>query len=219
MKLHQVRKILIPEREIIQRLPGNPRLVNNSLQIPVSFHDQSHVFNIPIDHLSPFTTFHLVMNRLSRHPPKGAFKDGSKHLNLVFVKAQRLPRPIRHQMQERILQENKRRPFSPRDLLQGVDRGNQTHVGFQIPVKSILGISRGINIQTMRYEKPRVHPELVLSLVPIDIITDLTFQGVAIIQLNLNIYHITKLQRKVRKKIRNLYTNLQQINPPPPSAF
>lgn len=75
-----------PEREIIQRLPGNTRHVNNGLQIPIPFHDQLHVFNIPIDHPFPFTTFHLMMNRLSRHPPKGTFKNGCKHLDLVLVR-------------------------------------------------------------------------------------------------------------------------------------
>ena len=75
------------------------------------------------------------------------------------------------------------------------------YVGLHIPVKSLLGISRGINIQTMRYEKPRVHPELVLLRVPIDMVTNLTFHGVPIMQLNLNIYHIIKSQRKIRKKV------------------
>ena len=104
-------------------------------------------------------------------------------------------------MLECILQENERRPFATRNLLQRVDRGDQTHVGLHIPIKSLLGISRGINIQTMRNEKPRVHPELVLPHVPIDMVTNLTFHGVPIMQLNLNIYHIIKSQRKIRKKV------------------
>ena len=102
-------------------------------------------------------------------------------------------------MQERILQENERRPFATRNLLQRVDQGDQTRWTSH-PVKSLLGISRGINIQTMRYEKPRVHPELVLLRVPIDMVANLTFHGGTDHATNLNIYHIIKSQRKIRKK-------------------
>ena len=67
---------------------GNVCVVRNG--ISYSRGNRSVVFNIPIDHPFPFTTFHLVVNRLSRHSPKGTFKDGISFLRISLNTCERL---------------------------------------------------------------------------------------------------------------------------------
>ena len=74
-------------------------------------------------------------------------------------------------------------------LRKQVNRGNETSVGAEVPVKGFLWICGPVYIQTVRYENPSIYRKFVDYLFSLGVEAYLEFYGVFVVYLVLYIDH------------------------------